>query len=117
MENFLPDLLLELLSISVTFSVILMLLVQKFKDLNFFNKSWKVWLLSLIFSFGIGIPFAITFYDTNIIYALWIGLFSFIGATAIYEGLKKQNFINYTPKSSSDTKTLETKNEIKRDEK
>ena len=117
MENFFPTILLELLSISVTFSVILMMIIQKFKDLSFFNKSWKIWLLSFIFSFGIGIPFTITFYNTNIINSLWVGLFSFIGASAIYEGLKNQKFINYTPKSSSNTKTLDTKNEIKRDEK
>lgn len=115
MGDFFPDLLLKLLVISITFSVILMALIQKFKDLEFINKKWQVWFLNLFFSFIIGIPFAITFYDVEFIYGIWVSLFSFIGATAIYEGLKKQNLINYTPKSSSSAKILPIENEIKRD--
>ena len=58
MEEFFPTLLLDLLVISITFSIVLMALIQKFKVLSFINKSWQVWFLNLIFSFLIGIPFA-----------------------------------------------------------
>lgn len=115
MEEFLPTLLLDLLVISVTFSAVLMVLIQKLKDLSFITKSWQVWFLNLILSFAIGIPFAMNFYKISFINSLWVGLFSFIGASSIYEMLKKQNMINYKPSSISDTVTILKDNEIKRD--
>lgn len=117
MDNFFPNLLLELLMVSMTFSVILMTLIQKFKTFSFITKSWQIWLLNLFFSFAIGIPFGITFYDLTILDGLWVGLFSFIGASAIYEAMKKQNIINYKPESLSDKVVIDKENEIVRDEK
>ena len=115
MEDVFPSLLTELLIISVTYSVILMALLQKFKSLSFITKSWQIGVLNFIFSFAIGMPFAITFYDVNILDSIWVGLFSFIGASAIYEALKNQKLINYTPTSLSDKITISSENEIKRD--
>ncbi len=115
MENILPTLLLDLIVISITFSVILMALIQKLKTLSFINKSWHIWFLNLILSFLVGIPFSITFYNLSLKDSIWVGLFSFIGASAIYEGLKNQNLINYKPSSISDTVTISSENEIKRD--
>lgn len=117
MEEFFPTILIDLLIISVTFSIILMMLIQKFKSLSFIKKSWQVWLLNLFFSFAIGIPFGITFYDLDIKHSIWVGLFSFVGASSIYEVLKNQNIINYKPASVSDVVTIPIKNEIVRDQK
>jgi hypothetical protein len=115
MEEFFPTLLLDLLVISITFSIILMALIQKIKSLSLINKSWQVWLLNLIFSFSLGIPFSMTFYDISLPNSIWVGLFSFIGASTIYEALKNQNIITYKPSSISDTITISKDNEIKRD--
>lgn len=114
MEELFPTLLLDLLVISVTFSVVLMALIQKFKVLSFINISWHIWIINLLFSFLIGIPFAMTFYDVNFYDSIWVGLFSFIGASAIYEGLKNQNVFTYKPSSLTETKSIPTANEIKR---
>lgn len=115
MEDFFPTLLIDLLIISITFSVILMALIQKFKDLSFINKSWQIWIIHLIFSFLIGIPFAMIFYDMSFYDSIWVGLFSFIGASAIYEGLKNQNIFTYKPSSLNKTKSIPIANEIKRE--
>ena len=115
MEEFFPTLLLDLLVISITFSVILMAFTQKIKTLSLIKKSWQIWILNLISSFAIGIPFAITFYQVNWKESLWVGLFSFIGASAIYEGLKNQNIITCKPSSLNKTITISKENEIKRD--
>lgn len=114
METFFPQHLLELLFISITFSTILMVFIQKMKKLNFINKSWQVWFLNLIFSFLIGIPFTITFYDMTLQDGIWVGLFSFVGASSIYQTLKKQNLINYKPNSVDDNIVLSKEKEIKR---
>lgn len=117
MDALVTDTLIEVLMIGITFSIVLMALIQKFKDLKFVNKGWHTWLLNFIFSFLIGIPFAIVFYDLNTILAIWVSIFGFIGAPSIYEVLKSQNMINYKPKSTSDNNeviTIEKANEIKR---
>ena len=81
-----------------------MTLIQKFKELSFVNEKYHVFLLNLIFSFCIGISFSIIFYKVNLYYGIWISIFSFIGSSNLYELLKKQNILNYTPFSLSDKK-------------
>ena len=114
MDILVTDQLLELIMISITLSIIIMAIIQKLKNLPFIKKEYQIWILNLIFSFGIGIPFTIYFYNLDIYNGLWISLFSFIGAPSLYEMLKKQNMINYKPKSLEDTIEIPKENEIKR---
>ena len=114
MEEFLPTRLLDVLIVSVTFSFILMALIQKFKTLKIINKSTIIWVLNTICSFLVGVPFAYSFYNFSWIDSLWVGLFSFIGAPTIYEALKNQQIITYKPKSISDYVEIPKENEIKR---
>jgi len=114
MENIVPSLLLELLSVSMVFSIVLMSVTQKIKAFPFINKSSHVLLINLVLAFAIGIPFSMAFYNINWVDGIWIGLFSFVGASSIYQTLKKQNLINYKPASVSDTITISKEKEIKR---
>ena len=116
MENMVPKLLLDLLSISIVFSIVLMAIIQKLKSFPFIKKSSHVLLINLILSFAIGIPFSMTFYNINWINGIWIGLFSFVGASSIYQAFKKQNLINYKPASVEDTITISKEKEIKRND-
>ena len=79
-------------------------LIQKFKELPFINEKHHVFFLNLIFSFVVGISFSMIFYKKNFYHSIWISIFSFIGSSNLYELLKKQNVINYTPFSLSDKK-------------
>jgi hypothetical protein len=119
-ELFFPDYLIDLLIISMSVSVVLMALIQKFKTLTFINKIWQVWLLNLLLSFALGVPFAMSFYNLNWIDGIWVSVFSFIGAPTLYDALKNQNIINYKPISLSDNISaninVSIENEIKRDE-
>lgn len=117
METFFSTLLIDLLIVSVVFGVILVTLIQNFKSVSFIKKSWQVWLLNLFFSFAISIPFGMTFYDLNLKDSIWIGLFSFIEVSSIYELLKNHNFINYKRRSISNVVAIPTENEIVRDNK
>lgn len=96
MNIVLPESLLQILSVSMIFSVVLMSLIQKLKALSIVNKTWHIWILNLIFSFGLGIPFGMLFYQLSVEESTWVGVFSFIGAASIYDALK-----NYKPTSLS----------------
>ena len=102
MDNLSLELLKSILFISIIFSVFEMALVQKVKELTFFRKKWHVVLFNFISSFVMGTLFSMWFFKTDLCSGLWVSLFSFIGTPSIYELLKKQNIINYTPKSLSD---------------
>lgn len=93
----------NLLMIAATFSVILMTLIQKIKTAGIFKSNTHIFATNFLLSF-LGILFGMTFYNLNIIDGLWVSLFSFIGAPSIYQILKRQNIINYTPKSLDDCK-------------
>lgn len=116
MEDLFPTKLLDLLVISITLSVIVMVILQKFKSLPFIKKTWQIWVLNLLFSFTLAIPFTITFYSLDIYSGIWVGLFTFVGAPAIYDTLKNQTIINYSPTKLKDTVEIDKSNEIKRDD-
>ena len=92
--------------IGITFSIIMMSVIQKVKALSFIKTDNQIWVCNLILSFGIGIPFSMFFYELSIYDGLWVSLLSFIGAPGIYKTMKKQNIINYTPKSLDDKKDV-----------
>lgn len=102
MENVLPSNFVNCLMISLILSIVIMALLQKFKKLPFIKKCWQIWVLNLIFSFLIGVPFAISFYHVNTKDSVWVSLFCFIGAPSIYASLKKQNLLQYRPESLKD---------------
>lgn len=102
MDILITNELINCLFISGVISVINMLLIQKIKELTFVKNTNHIFFLNTIFSFIIGIPFSIIFYKLSLYHSIWVSLFSFIGAPNIYEMLKKQNIINYTPFKLSD---------------
>ena len=116
MENVLPTQLLEVLKISLVASIIIMAFIQKIKKLDFVTKDWHIGILNFLFSFLLGIPFSILFYNQTLQNSIWISIFSFLGAPSIYDALKSQNFINYKPTSLQDDITISKENEIKRED-
>lgn len=77
----------DMVSVAIFASIISTGFIQKLKITfglsNFINK-----VLSLVFSFSLGFLFALTFYSSNIIYDLWIGLFTSVGAETLYKTFK-----------------------------
>lgn len=92
-----PENLLQILFVSMVFSVVLMALIQKLKTFTLIKKKWHIWILNLIFAFVLGIPFGQMFYHLSVLESVWVGVFSFIGASSIYDQLEK-----YSPVSLSD---------------
>lgn len=102
MNIFITNELINCLLISMIVSVINMIMIQRFKELSCIKNGDQVFILNLILSFVIGIPFSIIFYDKEFYYSVWVSIFSFVGASNIYEFLKKQTLIDYTPFKISD---------------
>jgi hypothetical protein len=114
MENIFPDSLIDILLAGVALSSIIMIMLQNIKSAKIIQTGNQIWVLNLILSFVLGIPFAMKFYSLPLIDGIWVGIFSFIGAPAIYEALQNQNIINYKPSSLSSTIEISKENEIKR---
>lgn len=116
MNILITDMLSNILMIAGMLSIILMAIIQKLKTLGIIKKGYQIFLSNLFISFLFGIPFATTFYDMEINKAIWVCIFAFIGAPGIYEVMKKQNIINYTPKSLDDYIEVKKENLITRDD-
>ena len=109
MEFLLPNRLLNIIMVSIMFSVVLMALIQKCKTLKIIHQSSWIGLLNFIFSFLLGVPFAHLFYEVSWIEGIWVAIFSFIGAPSLYEALKNQQMVSIKPKSVSEIQTPEKK--------
>jgi hypothetical protein len=119
MDVLITDQIYNLLMIAMTFSIVLMTLIQKLKTLTFMKNNNHIMIADFVLSF-LGIVFGMYFYNLTVLEGLWVSLFSFIGAPSIYKLLKAQNVINYTPKSLDDCRgcvVIEQDNIIKREEK
>lgn len=78
----------ELLRLSLISGAISTLFVQKIKCHLLKNDCVTV-LASFIISLLIGTSFALTFTNYVFKYAIWVGVFTFVGAEAIFNLLKK----------------------------
>ena len=99
LDIFVTKQLLNLLMISTTFSFILMAFIQKIKMLSIIKNNNQIFFINLFLAFTLGVIFSMTFYSLNWEESLWVSFFSFIGAPSIYQLLKNQKIINYTPKA------------------
>lgn len=112
MKDIFPQALIDLLSISVAFSFIMMTIIQKLKRFSCVNKKCHILIINFVLSFALAIPFGIRFYDIPIEDAWWLGLFTFIGAPTLYETLKNQTLLTYKPRSLKETVSIDKKNQI-----
>lgn len=91
------ELLTTLLIIAMTNSTITCAFIQKTKA-----KISKKWLIfyTLLVNMVFGAFFTLTFTNSTIIHGLWVGLFSFLGADALYNALegKLKSYSDLVPK-------------------
>lgn len=75
----------ELLAVAVIASVISTAVIQKIKiDLDIKSKK-AMFFIPFFTNVFIGGGFAMHFTNANVVNALWVGLFSFVGADALYK--------------------------------
>ena len=93
MNGLIPSNLLDILISSTVLGIIVMSIIQKFKTFEFINNNCYIWLLNVILSLGLSVPFSMCFYNYDLLTSFWVGIFSFAEAPTIYDWLKKQNLI------------------------
>lgn len=78
------DIVMELLLVSASASIISTQLIQKVKETI---NSCKICtqIISIIISLAIGFIYSYTFYTTDIIYSIWVGIFTLIGSDSFYK--------------------------------
>lgn len=112
--NLFPEAIVNLLSVSMIVSIIVMTFIQKLKTFCFVRKEWHIGLCNLLCSFLFGIPFSYLFYQIPIEKGIWVSLFSFIGAPSLYKMFKNQNLINFEltslPDASEESNASENSN-------
>ena len=92
-------LLLDMIYVAAIASIISSQAIQKIKDTFNFGKIGNS-IISIFLSISIGICYSLSFYTSNLLYAIWIGLFTLIGAEGLYKtfrgffGLKSKNKTN-----------------------
>ena len=81
------ELFLEMLSVSLIASIISSQAIQKIKETlklgNLFNG-----IIAIFLSFGIGFCYSLSFYASNLLYAVWIGIFTLVGSEGIHKAFK-----------------------------
>ena len=85
----------KLLIISVASSVNTTTLEQKIKESFNFKKSSLIIIVSFVVSMIFGTLFALTFSEAELKEALWVGLFSFVGADALYKAFEDKIFKSF----------------------
>lgn len=90
------DLIKNVLMVAMASSVITTSLVQKIKESFTFKKSNRLVIVSFIVSMLVGTLFALSFSDSNLVNALWVGLVSFIGADALYKAFEDKIFKSFS---------------------
>ena len=86
------DLLQSLLIVAIASGIVMTPLIQKIKEGINIKDSKTIIIVSFLGNMTIGTLFALSFSDVTLIYAIWIGLFSFIGADLIYKALEDKVF-------------------------
>jgi len=112
MENFFPSSLIKIILIGVVLSSVTMILIKSIKNLKIIKTSKQIWVLNLLFSLILSVPFISKFYNLSFVDGIWVGIFAFICASAIYETLQNQNVVDYKPSSLSSTVKVPIDNEI-----
>ena len=107
------DLVKNILIIAIASGIITTTFVQKIKESFVFKKSNRLVIVSFVISMILGTLFSLSFSDTTLINSLWVGLFSFIGADAIYKLFEDKLFKPFGEIYKKDTVEVPEENIIK----
>jgi hypothetical protein len=91
--NFNQDLFITIVVLAIIVETLMVLFLQKIKELPIIQKSWVMISVSFVTNMIFGVLFTLTFTDSNIINGLWMGFISFIGADQLYKLLESKGIL------------------------
>lgn len=86
------ELLQELLLIAIGSGIVMTALIQKIKEGFKIKSSFKINVVAIVVNLILGTSFALSFSNASMLDALWVGLFSYIGADIIYKAFEDKLF-------------------------
>ena len=89
------ELIKALLLVAVLSSIISTSFIQKIKTISLIKCSDCLIYISFLISMSFGILFTLSFTDYKLIYSIWVGLFSFIGADSLYKAFEDKLFKSF----------------------
>ena len=107
------ELIKNILIIAMASSIITTAFVQKIKEAIEFKKSSRLVIVSFTVSMVVGTLFSLTYGNVNFVNSLWVGLFSFIGADAIYKVFEDKIFKSFGAITESNKVVVKEENIIK----
>jgi len=102
------EMLKQVLVVAIASSIITTAIIQKIKE-HLKTKNY-LWYISLGVSIIFGTLFALCFSELSLVNCLWVGLISWIGASAIYSAFEDKIFKPYS--KMRETVTIPKENEI-----
>ena len=81
------QLFLDMIHLAIICSIISSQIIQKIKKVINNHRSFNM-IISCLISFVIGFSYTLSFYSSNKLYAIWIGIFTLIGAEGMYRAFK-----------------------------
>ena len=96
------DLIKEILVVGIGASIFSTATIQKIKEI-LKSKTW-LYFIAIIVSFGIGICFSLSFSDLELVYCLWVGLCTWVGADAIYKTFEEKIFVPFSDMNKENDK-------------
>lgn len=107
------DLIKNILVVAIASSIIVTALVQKIKEGFEFKNSKVIIIVSFLTSMIFGTLFSVSFSDLSIVYSIWVGFITFIGADAIYKAFEDKIFKSFGTIYDNKVIKIPIENEIK----
>ena len=90
------DLIKSLLIVAISSSIISTAFIQKIKGMSILKCSDCLIYISFFVSMVMGVIFTKTFTTYDLVYSLWVGLFSFLGADSLYKAFEDKIFKSFS---------------------
>lgn len=99
------DLIKQILIIAIASSIVSTATIQKVKEI-LTNKT-ILYIASFVVSLVIGILFSLSFSDLDLTDSIWVGVFTWVGADALYKAFENKIFTSFSDMNKDDTTLIE----------
>ena len=99
------ELIKTILVVGIGASIFSTAVIQKIKE-QLKSKTW-LFFITIIVSFGIGIPFSLCFSNLSLVNSIWVGLTTWVGAEMIYKAFEDKIFTKFSDMNNTNEVVIE----------